>query len=232
MTVTTMEHTLAEDLLLLALNDAGATTSRTKTEVGLAGALLVDLGRGDALHQQNGRLFAMQGAAPSHPALARTHALIATSGRQQGAKSWVRRLRWELKPITATVAGPLVERGVLASQRSTVLGLIHTTLYPQADPGPRDALRRGLREVLRGERDAAEREALLLGLLVPLGFVGKLVDRADRRAATRRAKAVADGGLAGTAVADTIRDLQAAVVAAVSASAAGASGGDGGGGGG
>lgn len=62
-------------------------------------------------------------------------------------------------------------------------------------------------------------DALLALLLVPLELVKGLVPRDRRREAGKRAKAIADGGLAGRAVARTVQDMQAAVAAAVAAGA-------------
>jgi Golgi phosphoprotein 3 (GPP34) len=121
----------------------------------------------------------------------------------------------ELKPLTGTIAAPLVDRGVLTEQRSKFLGLFPSTRFPEADPEPERALRFRLRAVLLGEREPATSEALLLALLVPLDLVGGLVDKDQRRAAKKRAKEIADGGIAGTAVSDAVREIQAAVMVAV-----------------
>lgn len=210
-----MELTLAEELLLLALHDEKGSTGFTQIDPGLAGALLVDLGRLGVLRPEGKELAAVAGSAPEHPVLARVHAVISTSPKRRSAKSWVGRLPGELKPLTGTVAAPLVERGVLSEQRSKVLGLFPSTRFPEADPGPERLLRSRLGAVLLGDREPAERDALLLGMLVPLDLVGGLVEKDQRRAAGKRAKEIADSGVAGTAVSDAVREIQAAVMVAV-----------------
>jgi hypothetical protein len=141
----------------------------------MAGALLVDLGRLGALRPEGKELAAVTGSGPEHPVLARAHAVISASPKHRSAKSWVSRLPGELKPLTGTVAAPLVERGVLTEQCSKFLGLFPSTRFPKADPGPERLLRSRLR-------------AVLLGLLVPLDLVGGLVRRtsAARRGGGRR----------------------------------------------
>jgi len=183
-----MELTLAEELLLLALHDEKGSTGFTQTHPGMAGALLVDLGRLGALRPEGKELAAVTGSGPEHPVLARAHAVISASPKHRSAKSWVSRLPGELKPLTGTVAAPLVERGVLTEQCSKFLGLFPSTRFPKADPGPERLLRSRLRAVLLGDREPAERDALLLGLLVPLDLVGGLVRRtsAARRGGGRR----------------------------------------------
>lgn len=139
-----------------------------------------------------------------------------------------RRLPRELKPLTGAVARPLVERGVLAEQRVKVFGMFPGTRFPEADPGPERMLRSRLCDVLLGEQAPQEQDALLLGLLEPLGLVDRLVERHQRREARKRAKEVATTGIAGSAVSAAVRDIQAAVMVAVIIPTV--TGGDGGGG--
>ncbi|MGH3784966.1 MAG: GOLPH3/VPS74 family protein [Pseudonocardiaceae bacterium] len=210
-----MELTLAEGVLLLALDDARGSTGSTPVDPGLAGALLVDLGRFGALQPEGKALHPVDGAAIEHPVLARAYTAIATSSKPRSAKAWVGRLPRELKPLIGTVAGPLVERGAVAEQRVKVLGLFPSTRFPEVDPGPERALRSRLREVLLGTRVPQEYDALLLGLLDPLGLVDPLVERPHRREARKHAKEIADRGIAGKAVSDAVRDIHAAVATAV-----------------
>lgn len=209
-----MELTTAEALLLLTLDDAKGSTGTTPVDPGLSGALLVDLGRVGALRADGKTLHPVGGAQVEHPVLARAGAVIAAD-KPRTAKSWVGRLPRALKPLTSTVAAPLVERGVLTESRSKVLGLFPSTRYPEADPGPERALRSRLREVLVAGQPPTEQDALLLGLLEPLGLVGSLVERRERGQARKRAKVVAQEGVAGSAVSDAVRDINAAVMAAV-----------------
>lgn len=210
-----MEFTVAEGLLLLALDDAKGSAGSTPIDPGLAGALLVDLGRAGALRADGKELLPVHGVPIDHPVLASAHAAITASSKPRTAKSWVGRLPRELKPLTETVAGPLVDRGILTEQRTKVLGLFPSTRFPEADPGPERELRARLRDELLTDRAPGERDALLIGLLEPLGLLTSLVDRKDRRAARKRAKEIAEQGVAGSAVSDAVRDIQAAVMVAV-----------------
>ena len=71
-----------------------------------------------------------------------------------------------------------------------------------------------LQGVLVTGREPTEEEALLIGLLEPLGLIDSVVTKDQRRAARKNAKAVAEHGLAGSAVRDSVRAVQAAVIAA------------------
>ncbi len=225
-----MELILAESLLLLALDEAKGSTGFTSIDPGLAGALLVDLGRLGALQPVGKELHPDEGVGIEHPVLAQAMMAIAASRKPRTAKAWVGRLPHELKPLTGTVARPLVERGILAEQRVKVFGLFPGTRFPEADPGPERMLRSRLRDMLLGGLAPQEQDALLLGLLEPLGLVDRLMEghqRHQRREARKRAKEIATQGIAGSAVSEAVRDIQAAVMVAVIVPTV--AGGDGGG---
>jgi Golgi phosphoprotein 3 (GPP34) len=216
-----VELTLAESVLLIALDDVKGSTGFTPIDPGLAGALLVDLGRLGALRPEGKVLHPVPGVTITHPVLTRAYTAISTSSKARSAKSWVGRLPRDLKPISGTVAGQLVERGILTEQRSKILGLFPSTRFPEADPEPERTLRTRLREVMLGTRAPEEDDALMLGLLDPLGLLDRLVERPHQRAAKNRAKQIAETGIAGSAVGDAIREINAAVIAASVAGAVG-----------
>jgi hypothetical protein len=193
-----MDLILAEQLLLIALDDAkGRDTTDWGSDAGLAAALLLDLARLGLVEVD------ADGA----------YSAIRDSSRRRDAKGWVGRLPRELTPLRERIARGLVARGVLSEEHTTRLGILPTTRFPERDPEPERRLRERLHEVLVDGRDPAEEEALLIGLLEPLGLVDSLVPRDRRRAARRRAKAVAEEGVAGSAVRDSVQAVQAAVIA-------------------
>ncbi len=127
--------TLAEELLLLALHDEKGSTGFTQIDPGLAGALLVDLGRLGALRPEVKELAAVAGSGPEHPVLARAHAVISTSPKLRSAKSWVGRLPGELKPLTGAVAAPTTCGSLTAdSQRPAAVGSPGPAVHHR--PGP------------------------------------------------------------------------------------------------
>ena len=141
---------LAEELLLLLLDEEKGTVSATAADAGLAGALLLDLAGVRALWTSGG---ARAGSEPSEPALAAAWRAI---DEPKPAKHWVAKLPGRLKPIKGTVAEALVARGVLDEQRHKTLGLFSSTRYPELDSGPETELRARLRSVLV---DGAEPDA-------------------------------------------------------------------------
>ena len=211
-----MDLILAEQTLLIALdNEKGRDITQWGSDAGLAGALLLDLARLELLTTDEDKIVAVDGAQPGHQVVRDAYATIRESSKRRNAEGWVQRLPRELKPLRQRLARGLVQRGILSEEHSKRLGVLPTTRFPTIDSAPERELRERLRNVLVTGRDPTENEALLLGLLEPLGLIDSLVTKDQRRAARKRAKAVAEQGLAGTAVRDAIRAVQAAVIAGV-----------------
>ena len=212
-----MDLILAEQTLLIALDDEnGRDTTKWGCDAGLAGALLLDLASLELLTTDNDdKVVAIDGAEPGHQLVRDAYATIRESSKRRNAKGWVKRLPRELKPLRQRLARGLVQRGILSEEHSKRLGVLPTTRFPTINPAPERELRERLRNVLIAGRDPTENEALLLGLLEPLGLIDLLVTKDQRRAARKRAKALAEQGLAGAAVRDAIRAVQAAVIAGV-----------------
>jgi hypothetical protein len=205
---------LAEELLLLLLDDEKGTVSATAANAGLAGALLLDLVEAGRLNEDMSRI----GSEPSEPALAAAWRAI---DEPKPAKHWVSKLPGRLKPIKGTIADGLVARGVLDERRHKTLGLFSSTRYPELDPGPETELRARLRRVLVDGAEPDPRTVSLLGLLVPLDLVKRVVSRGERKAAVARAKALAERGAVGDAVGAAVEaEVMAAVMAAITASTA------------
>ena len=207
---------LAEEFLLIALDDEKGSfkLSGQDAKPGLAGALLLDLAAAGAVHVTDDKLVASPDARLEHPLLREAHATIAGSDKPRKVKGWVDRLPRELKPLDDRLADGLVERGMLRREDGKVLGLFNSTKYPEADGSAEAAVREGVVAVLRAQRQPTPREALLISLLKSYDQIGKLVPKEDRKAAKARAKEVADAGIAGEAVSDTLQATQTAVIAA------------------
>jgi hypothetical protein len=221
---------LAEELLLLVLDEEkGATKDLIYAQdQGLAGALLLDLAASGRLDESDGKLVA-SGSEPSEAPLAAAWRAIRAEAKPRDAKHWVGKLPTALKPIKGTVAHGLVASGVLDERRHKLLGLFSTTRYPELDPSAETELRARLRGVLVDGVEPDARTASLLRLLVPMDMVKRLVERAERKVAGARAKAIAERGPVGAAVHAAVQEqITMAVIGAtlVATSTAASSGGN------
>lgn len=211
-------QTLAEDLLLLALDDDKGTVSWqevTAFPYGLGGALLMDLalqGRVDRADQQ---LIVGDPSPTGDEPLDDALATMVASQKPRDATHWVRELGAR-KGLQEQLARRLVARGILREEDQTFLWVFHSQRFPTSDPDPELALRAGIRDVVLNGAEPDTRTLLLLSLINACGLTDALFTRDERGAAKRRIKALVEGEQFGEAVGKAI----AAVVAAVAATTA------------
>ena len=223
---------LAEELLLLSLDEKGSDQTWLSVDGGLAGALLLELTEDGALRLDEDDKLAPGGAVPADPLLVEALEAVRSADKPRDAKHWVSKLSGELKPLRRRLAERLVELGILGEDRKELLGLTVSRRYPERDPEPERALRARLLAILTGEAEPAPRDAELIGLLRPFDLVAKNVPREHRREAKRRAKEIAETGPVNSAVSREVADVQIAIMAGTAAAVfvdGGGGGGDGGG---
>jgi golgi phosphoprotein 3 len=207
---------LAEELLLISLDEESGGQGMTENlNAGLAGAVLLDLAAAGAIEVQDEKIVAVGEAPAGAPATALE--AIRAQERPRNAKHWVGRLPRALKPIRATVAEPLVQQGVLADEKRKLLGLFPSRRFPERNPEPERALRARIRAVLLDGEEPGPQTAQLIGLLQPLGLIGRVVKGSEGRAAKRRAKELGDRGVVGNAVERAVQEELVAVYVAIGA---------------
>lgn len=187
---------LAEELLLIGLDDESGRARGMFDPGSLHGALLCDLIERGAVTVDDRTTIHPTGVAPGHPALDAVLATIAEDPRPRSVSHWTSALPWKHTKPAELVAQRLVADGVLSREEGKVLGLFRTVRLPEADPGPERALRERLRSVLVHGTTPSAHDALLVALLhttyqVRAALSG--VDTDQRRAGERRARAVAKG---------------------------------------
>lgn len=226
--------TLDEELFLLSRDPAsGRDRSTVGIDVPLAGAVLITLAVAAAITLEDGRVVAHRYATLPRPHLQDALGLLAAEGRPRKPGHWLNRLPRRLA-LQETIGVELAGRGILRDGRSRFLG-VTVKRFPDAGPQPRAELEARVTAALTGAHpDPDPRTRLLAGLLGPADLVRKLVERPERRAARKRAKAFTEEAPLGGDVAEVVAAAQQAVMVAVLASVAASSassGGDGGGGG-
>ena len=113
---------------------------------------------------------------------------------------------------------------MLERRESKILGLFPSTRWPAADRTHEEAVRRHLVSVLVEGNEPDPRTGAIVALLAAIGHAHKSVphDGLSTREVKARAKEIADGHWAATAVKRAIDATTAATMAAVTAVAAGA----------
>jgi Golgi phosphoprotein 3 GPP34 len=210
---------LAEELLLLALDDETGRIGVSQIDRGLAGAVLLELAllgqvrvaeKGEDVRA--GRLVLVPGPPPPHPVLAEGLAVL--EGREGRKPEHV--IDKLAKGLRDRLAGGLVQAGVLRHEKHRVLGLFPTHRLPAQDVAHEASVRERIASALSGATPD-ERTAALIALLSALKAVTSVFDVPDKRAARRRAKEIAEGQWAATAVRKAVEAVYAATAAATAA---------------
>lgn len=221
---------LAEDLLLLALDDGSGRTTVDSSVLPLAlgGAVLLDLalaGRVDVVRPRG--LLTRERVVVQDPSPCGDdvldEALVGIAAKERTAQDLVGRLG---KGLRSRLQHRLAERGILRQESGRLLGIFPQERWPAEDSRHEDEVRRRLHDVLVVGTTPDERTAALVALLSAIDRAHKVLDGLDgrtRREVRARAKQVADGAWAASAVRAAVQAMQSAVTAGVVAAGAAAS---------
>jgi hypothetical protein len=212
---------IAEDLLLLLLDDETGAPQSSYLSTALGGAVLVELALASYVGVEEGsrwhtaKVTPIAGAQP--PADAVLAAGLATiAERPRSAQDLVNRLG---KGLPESLAERLVEGGILERRDDRLLGLFPRKRWPSVDLAHEQELRRSLTAALVAGQQPDQRTAALIALLSALDRSHQSVDHdgIKAREIKRRAKEIADGDWAAAAVRDAIQAATAAMIAATTA---------------
>ena len=224
---------IAEDLLLLLLDDAKGTVSTWgKTDAVLGGAILAELAVTGAVtvdeHKsiwRTDKVHAAEGApADLEPLLAEALATIAEKDRK--ASALVGKIG---KGLEGRLASRLADRGILERRDGKLLGLFPRTTWPAADTTHETDVRRTVTACLVHGVQPDERTGALIALLTAIDQAHSAVTAGTttpKKALEKKAKEIAAGQWAAKAVKDAVDAATAAmVVGVVAASTAATAGG-------
>jgi hypothetical protein len=212
--------TLADELLLLALDDAkGAVHSAASLalDYGLAGAILMELAFNGRLTIEGKHIVVADPTPLGHPILDDALRAIAQSSRRRSAQDWVMRLPKAVGGLRQRLLDDLVTRGVLARRADRILGIFPVTRYPEQQGEVEDDIRARLDQVLLEGGAADERTLLLIRLINSCSLVSVLYERPQRKAVKARIKQLTTEDVYGKAVDQAIAAVQTVVASATAA---------------
>jgi len=224
MTTPPSTHLIAEDLLLLLLDDRKGTVSGSYTRSALGGAVLVELALAEAVTVEektrawrSAKVRAEEAPESLDPVLER--ALETIAEKERSPQDLVDRLG---KGLDDELGERLAQKGILERSEGRILGLFPVTRWPAIDSGHKEEVRRALTAALVEGAEPEPRTAALIALLHAIGRAHKSVPHEGLSGGEvrKRAKRIAEGDWAAKAVKDAIEASTAAIVAAVAASAA------------
>jgi hypothetical protein len=214
---------LPAELLLLILDDEGKLrVDSTKRKAAVAGAAVLQLVLDGVLELEPGepsraRLVARPGlAAPTTAVLeqARDRAVGQTPkdavARIGGASDW----KGRATDIQESVLEELVAAGVLDRFQHRHLGVFTSTSWPVRRPKVRSDIQARIGAVLDGGQPDPG-TAALVGLLNAIDLLPKLFPRRDKKTMRHQAEQIGELGWGAEAVAQAIRQVQAAVIASI-----------------
>ncbi len=215
---------IAEDLLLLLLDDDSGKPQTNQLQVALGGAVLVELALNEAVVVEEKTSMWRAAKVRVAPA-AETEdqvlldALAIVAEKERSAQDLVDRLGRGLAEVLGT---RLVERGVLERREDRLLGIIPRTRWPARDASHEEGVRRRLTAVLVEGAEPETRTGALVALLHAVDRAHKTVphEGMPNGDVRKRAKQIAEGDWAAKAVRDAIQASTAAMVAVVAATGA------------
>ena len=210
--------TIAESVLLLALQDETGERRGHYVDIVLAGAGLAGLAlRGEiAPDEEKKKHFKWAGPpATDDPYLSHCRAILESKGLRRDAGALIQAISNE-KNFAKPLYDGLIARGVLRREEKKVLFFFTRNVYPEVDPNAELALKARLETVLFSHGDVSEKDSLIIALAKHAGLLENNFDKQRLKLAKPRIKKIVEGeALAASATAQAIQRLQAAIMVAV-----------------
>jgi Golgi phosphoprotein 3 len=174
--------TLAEELLLLALDDeSGAMVKLAphSLELSLAAALVMELTLEGRIDTDLEKLFVVSAVPTGNPVLDEVLAEICAEPASQPIRFWLSRLSRSRSVQVERIAQGLVDLGVLRLVEKRLLWVLRSRAYPPTSGIEQREVRHRILTLLGNTEIPDTRDALLVGLLRASGLVDKLLHEPD-----------------------------------------------------
>ncbi len=215
--------TLAEQLLLLALNDEKGTVVSGAVgalDFGIVGALLLEMAESGMIAIQDGKLM-VQGDPPTGSPVSDEilSILRAKKGKLKPLRYWVPRLANKIRKLRHKIADGLVKRGILRREEKRILGIFPSLRYPTVNPLPELEVRERLKDAVLSGTSPIGDVRMILNLVKASNLSDEVFGKSARKQVKNRLKELADSPgdseEIGEAVSETVQAVQTAVLAAV-----------------
>lgn len=214
---------LAEDLLLLALDDGKGTVPmgvQSTLDLGLAGAMVADMAAQERLHLDKsfwGEKLSVTNASSTDNRLFNDAVAAVAARPGKSVAWWVHNLSGAVGGLRARLLEALVGKGTLARREERILLLFHHEVYPEHDECVEHDIRQRMDAVLLHGQAPEPHILRLLQLAMACRVIDAIYPFRERGAAKKRIKALAkeNHDLSATAVTKVIEAEQQAVMAAI-----------------
>lgn len=202
---------LVDELLLLAYDDASGRNQAAYLELGLGGAIMLELTLAERIDVADGRVSVVDDAPTGEALLDEVLRRIGEDKPRKPA-AVVQRAG---KGLTQPVLDELVSRGVLRYKRDKLLGVFPFHRYLPDDPTAEADARVRLEGAVDAGAASDARTAALASLVYALKMDAIVFPERSQREVRKALKAIAEGSWAGDATRKAVEAAQAAVMAAV-----------------
>jgi hypothetical protein len=138
--------------------------------------------------------------------------LIAAAKKPKKAAEWVMKFAG-LKDLKHRVARGLVDKGVLREETGTVLKIFKRTIYPEADGGPEQDLRRRMEKaVFTSSPELDHRTVVIVALAHATNMLPRIFDKKKLKGRKKRLEQLTSGQVAGAATKEAVEAVRAAVM--------------------
>ena len=193
--------------------------SRQYFRYGLAGAILLDLCLDERIGFENGRITARPGNTPADPVKGEVLKMITDSARPRKTGYWVRKLAFLNTRYMKQIVAGLVSKRLVRIEDTKVLGIFPWSRTYLTESLTREKLIRQLRNDILVYRGDVNDSTALAGLIEACRMWRILsTDRDELKMIRSQIKRIIKDTPVAGAVGQTIRQVQAAIIASVTAS--------------
>ena len=209
--------TLAEELLLMALDDERGTLMSLPPfalEVAIAAALVMELTLAGRIDTDPDKLFVLSSAPTGNVILDEALAQISASTQTQPTAVWLRRLAEPGPVLRERIIDGLVGRGVLKSVEKRLLWVFKMRVYPPTSGLEEREVKSRVMTLLNNSDIPAPRDALLMGLLRATGIIDRLLSTSEHERLRPRIDEIANVEEVNRALSHTVAELQLVLASA------------------
>lgn len=200
--------------------------SRQYFQYGLAGAILLDLCLDGRIGIDNGRITPKPGNTPADPVKSEVMQMINDSARPRKAGYWVSKMAFRSRRYLRQIMTVLTAKRIIRIEETMLLGIIPWRRSYLTESYTRSNLVRKLKNDILVYRGDPDDSSALTGLVEACRMRRILsTDREELKMIRSQMKRILKDSPVSDVVAQTIRQVQAAIIASVTASVAASSAG-------
>lgn len=216
-----MELYLHESVLLLGLDDdkGNFTAPSAYFTYGFAAALIVDLILVERLAIEEERIVMKTNALTESKLLNGVLQRLQDDYKKPPKVSrWLHDQALRTGKLVRQGIDQLIRKGILVRKEKKVLWVIPVKRYPSVNAEPENELRARLRQILFQTAEPEPKERLLLGVLLASELYPELTtDKAERKIAKERIKALTEDSELRQLIGKTIQEMQMVLMATTTA---------------